>query len=106
MGVLIVGFDSAWSTKNRGAVVAAILRTDGTVQEEGLPRSANFEEAEIIIHDWEDKFRPDSTVILIDQPTIVRNRTGQRPAEHIVASPVGRRRGGVQPAINGPVNVN
>jgi predicted RNase H-like nuclease len=40
---------------------------------------------------------PSSTLVLIDQPTIVENDTGQRPVERIVCSAVGRRRGGMQP---------
>lgn len=36
--------------------------------------------------------------MLLDQPTIVNNDTGQRPVEHLVCSPVSARLGGMQPA--------
>jgi predicted RNase H-like nuclease len=44
---------------------------------------------------------PSSTLVLLDQPTIVTNETGQRPVERIVCSVVSRRRGGMQPANRG-----
>jgi predicted RNase H-like nuclease len=43
-------------------------------------------------------FTPDSTLILLDQPTIVCNPQGQRPVEGIVSSAVSARLGGMQPA--------
>lgn len=36
--------------------------------------------------------------MLLDQPTIVTNATGQRPVENLVGSPVSLRYGGMQPA--------
>ena len=36
--------------------------------------------------------------MLLDQPTIVKNATGQRPVENLVASSVSLRYGGMQPA--------
>ena len=41
---------------------------------------------------------PTATIVLLDQPTIVNNTTGQRPVENIVASAVSLRYGGMQPA--------
>lgn len=35
---------------------------------------------------------------MLDQPTIVRNATGQRPVENLVGAPISLRYGGVQPA--------
>ena len=101
MAVLIVGFDSAWSARNRGAVVAALRESDGTVREAELPKRADFGEAASMIDEWKDTYRPDSTVILIDKPIIVNNATGQRPVEQIVSSSVGKRRGGMQSASTG-----
>jgi predicted RNase H-like nuclease len=41
---------------------------------------------------------PTATIILLDQPTIVKNTAGQRPVENIVGSAVSLRYGGMQPA--------
>jgi predicted RNase H-like nuclease len=40
-------------------------------------------------------------MVLIDQPTIVKNAEGQRPVETIVSSVIGARYGGMQPAYTG-----
>src|SRR5258706_12725323 len=42
-----------------------------------------------------------ATIVFVDQPTIVKNGTGQRPVEQLVGSSVGRRYGGMQPANTG-----
>lgn len=47
---------------------------------------------------WQCQKKPAKTIILLDQPTIVRNSKGQRPVENLVAAPVSLRYGGVQPA--------
>lgn len=101
LSTLIIGFDSAWSERNRGAIVAVVRESDGTIREAGLPKLANFDDAEQAIDEWKDHYQPESTVIMIDQPIIVRNATGQRPVEQIVSSSVGKRRGGMQPANTG-----
>lgn len=59
---------------------------------------ANFDEAESVIVKWQRELHPTSTLILLDQPTIVPNPSGQRPVENIVGSPVSLRYGGMQPA--------
>jgi predicted RNase H-like nuclease len=41
---------------------------------------------------------PTATIVLLDQPTIVKNAAGQRPVENIVGSAVSLRHGGMQPA--------
>ena len=98
MAVLLVGFDSAWTPKKRGAIVAALQRDDGSILELGNPQNVNFREAESAIRNWQYEKSPASTMILLDQPTIVSNGTGQRPVENIVSSSVSLRRGGMQPA--------
>ncbi|HYE85344.1 MAG TPA: DUF429 domain-containing protein, partial [Vicinamibacterales bacterium] len=50
---------------------------------------------------WIAAHVPSSTLVLLDQPTIVENDVGQRPVERIACAPVGRRRGGMQPANKG-----
>jgi predicted RNase H-like nuclease len=58
----------------------------------------NYREAEEAIIGWQYQNKPTETIILLDQPTIVRNSKGQRPVENLVAALVSRRYGGVQPA--------
>ncbi|HKE21045.1 MAG TPA: DUF429 domain-containing protein [Bryobacteraceae bacterium] len=95
---LLIGFDSAWTASNSGAIVAVLLQPDGSFVELGLPRVASYSEAETIIRDWRTKCQPDSTLIFLDQPTVVPNSQGQRPVENIVSSCVSARGGGMQPA--------
>jgi predicted RNase H-like nuclease len=47
---------------------------------------------------WQSEHAPNATIVLLDQPTIVKNASRQRPVENIVGSAVGRRYGGMQPA--------
>lgn len=98
MANLLVGFDSAWTPGKRGAIVAAIQNDDGAFRVLGDPQIANFREAEDAIRRWQAELSPVSTVILLDQPTIVNNSAGQRPVENIVSSSVSLRHGGMQPA--------
>ena len=98
MAILLVGFDSAWTPGKRGAIVAAIQGDDGSFLDLGDPQSADFHEAESAIRKWQYEQSPASTMILLDQPTIVSNSTGQRPVENIVGSCISLRRGGMQPA--------
>jgi predicted RNase H-like nuclease len=96
--VLLIGFDSAWTSNNHGAIVGLVRKRDGTFRELGLPQIANFTEAAAAICDWQRSECPEATIVLLDQPTIVRNAMGQRPVENLVSSPVGLRYGGIQPA--------
>lgn len=98
---LVVGFDSAWSGNNSGAIVGVLRQDDGFYSPLGTPLKVNFDEATKQIKKWQDDPCITSTLILIDQPTIVPNMNGQRPVENIVGSPVGKRNGGVQPANKG-----
>ena len=101
MSDLLVGFDSAWTPGNCGALAGALRTESGELQELGLPEVTNFDEAAERIISWQLKHRPVRTVVMLDQPTIVKNATGQRGVENIVASPVSRRYSGVQPAYTG-----
>lgn len=101
MTTLLVGFDSAWTATNSGALVGLLRTDDGRYLEFGNPQIANFREAQHRIVEWQRLQRPDSTIVLLDQPTIVKNGIGQRPVENIVGSPVSRRYGGMQPANTG-----
>jgi predicted RNase H-like nuclease len=98
MTTLLVGFDSAWTPANAGAIVGALHFEDGTFRDLGVPQIVDFHEAEDVLSKWQAELHPISTIVLLDQPTIVKNVTGQRPVENIVASPVSLRYGGMQPA--------
>ena len=98
MSTLLVGFDSAWTPTNSGAIVGVLLLDDGAFQELGLPLAVDYREAERVLLAWQAKHAPESTIVLLDQPTIVKNAMGQRPVEHIVGSAVSLRYGGMQPA--------
>ena len=95
---LLVGFDSAWTRENRGAIIGVFRENDGTLRELEKPQVANFTEASDAVSEWRNETRPGATIVLLDQPTIVTNAAGQRPVENIVASPVSLRYGGMQPA--------
>ena len=98
MTTLLVGFDSAWTPTNSGAIVGVLHLDDGTFQGLGVPQIVDYRDAEDIILKWQAKQAPKATIILLDQPTIVENAAGQRPVENIVGSPVSLRYGGMQPA--------
>ena len=98
MAVLnLVGFDSAWAGKagTPGAICAARIEADGVVSFHA-PRLVGFEEAAAFVQGLHRD--GDVTLVAIDQPTIVRNETGMRPAERVVASLISWSGGGVQPA--------
>lgn len=98
---LIVGFDSAWTAENCGAIVAVLQQADGTLVEIGDPQMANFVDAEAVLSEWKKTHSPKWITVLLDQPTIVANPAGQRPVENIVSSSVSLRYGGMQPANTG-----
>jgi len=98
MTTLLVGIDSAWTRTKRGALVGVLHLDDGTFHELGPPRTVDYPQAQGAILKWQTEQAPTATIVLLDQPTIVKNPAGQRPAENIVGSVVSRRRGGMQPA--------
>lgn len=98
MNLMLIGFDSAWTATNTGAIVAVVRSRDGTFQELGLPLTVNYLRAENQIHQWQSEVTPTATMVLLDQPTIVENSAGQRPVEKIVSCVISRRYGGMQPA--------
>jgi len=95
---LLVGFDSAWTPGNSGAIAGLLQDDSGAFQEIDLPHVVDFAEAERLILRWQGQFQPNRTLILLDQPTVVVNPTGQRPVESIVSPSVSLRLGGMQPA--------
>ncbi len=101
MTQLLVGFDSAWTERKSGALAGLVRLPGGTYVELGAPSLATFRDAEAQIANWQVKHSPTSTVILLDQPTVVRKSSGQRPVENVVSSSVSLRHGGMQPANRG-----
>ena len=90
-----IGFDSAWSKNNRGAICAA--QFDGSqLLREHPPELLTFAQASEYVRHLHST--SDYTLIAIDQPTIVPNATGMRPVEKVAASVVSWVGGGVQPA--------
>ncbi|HXD90906.1 MAG TPA: DUF429 domain-containing protein [Candidatus Binataceae bacterium] len=98
-----IGFDSAWTDnlKNPGAICAVGIE-DGHTARFYEPRRASFDEARAFI----GSIRSDgSTLIAIDQPTVVPNLTGMRPVDRVAASLASWLGGGVQPANRGKLGM-
>ena len=97
MSINLVGFDSAWAGNVRapGAICAARIEADGSVVFHA-PHLVGFDAAADVVKALHRD--GDLTLVAIDQPTIVRNRTGMRPAERVVASLISWSGGGTQPA--------
>ena len=93
---LLVGFDSAWTPTNSGALVGVLQLAEGEFRELGPRQIVNYREAEEVIAKWKIDLAPTVTFVLLDQPTIVKNAQGQRPVENLVGSPVSLRYGGMQ----------
>ena len=94
----MVGFDSAWTAKNSGAIGAVLTGESGDLVELSQPVEADFCRAMDLIKQWQCAYHPTLSFILIDQPTIVRNFTGQREVEAIACAAIIRRGGCMQPA--------
>lgn len=92
---IIFGFDSAWTDKNPGAICVLSFDDCGKVTF-NPPRLVKFWEALSCIRHL--RVLSGRTVVAIDQPTIVPNTSGMRPAERIAASVLSYTGGGVQPA--------
>ena len=97
MSTLLVGFDSAWTAHNSGAIVGVMHRDDRTFQDLGPPLVVNYADAEQVVRNWQVEWNSTATVQLLDQPTIVKNIAGQRPVENLAGCSVGLRCGGMQP---------
>lgn len=94
---IIFGFDSAWTDAPRapGAICAIAFDDRGQV-EFHEPRLVSFAEALAFIEVLRGDFAV--SLVALDQPTIVPNRSGSRPVDKIAASLVSFVGGGVQPA--------
>ena len=99
---VIFGFDSAWTDKYPGAICALSFDACGQVTF-NPPRLVKFREALQYIK--EHRQSSARAVVAIDQPTIVPNASGMRPAERIAASVLSYTGGGVQPANKGKADM-
>lgn len=95
---IIFGFDSAWTDKNPGAICVLSFDDCGHVTF-NPPMLVRFRDA--LSHIEHLRITAGRTVVAIDQPTIVPNASGMRPAERIAASVLSYTGGGVQPANKG-----
>ena len=62
---LLVGFDSAWTPNNSGALVGVVRDDDGTFLELGLPEIVNYQEAEETVLQWQAQLNPATTLVLL-----------------------------------------
>jgi predicted RNase H-like nuclease len=99
-----VGFDSAWTgnPKSPGAITAVSVR-GGNIVCWYPPQSVSFDKALAFVRDV--RSRDGTTLIALDQPTVVANATGMRPVEKAAASLVSWLGGGVQPSNTGRVGM-
>jgi predicted RNase H-like nuclease len=77
--ILLAGFDSAWTANNSGGLVGVLRPANDKIRELGPPQIVDYHQAEVLIAAWQADLAPTSTIVLLDQPTIVPNATGQRP---------------------------
>jgi predicted RNase H-like nuclease len=91
----LIGFDSAWTDKNPGAI-SMITHNQGKLVDFMPPRLVRFEEATEMVQ--RAASASDFTLIALDQPTLVPSFEGMRPVERVVGSVVNAIGGGVQPA--------
>lgn len=95
-GVVVFGFDSAWSNKNKGAVCALEINNSGKSVSFTERTEVNFNEAAVFIKETSPEIA--QRLVAIDQPLIVKNQEGARPVDRTAASVVSYVGGGVQPA--------
>ena len=99
-----IGFDSAWTdnAKAPGAITAVSVREDRVVSW-WPPQLVSFDGALKFIS--EVRSPTGTTLVALDQPTVVANSTSMRPVERAAASLVSWLGGGVQPSNTGRVGM-
>jgi len=97
---IYVGFDSAWtdSPKAPGAICAVGIE-DGQPAQFHAPQLVSFDQALTFIRNVHSD--TGTTLIALDQPTVVPNSTSMRPVERVAASLISWLGGGVQPSNRG-----
>jgi predicted RNase H-like nuclease len=104
MSVNFIGFDSAWTDNpiSPGAI-CSLSYEDKRFSEFNQPSLVRFSQALEFIRGIHVSGQ--LTLVAIDQPTIVPNQNGMRPAERVAASVVSWLGGGVQPANRSKVGM-
>ena len=92
-GFIIFGFDSAWAGKSPGAIGAVRIGQDGR-REFCEPERVSFDQALKYIRPR--RMGHAYSLIAIDQPMIVKNKTGSRPVDRAAGTLLGYIGGGVQ----------
>lgn len=92
-GFIIFGFDSAWAGKSPGAISAIKIGQDGR-REFCKPQLVLFDDALGYIRERKKGFP--YSLVAIDQPMIVTNKTGSRPVDRAAGTLLGYIGGGVQ----------
>ncbi|MCA1336715.1 DUF429 domain-containing protein [Pseudooceanicola marinus] len=96
---VIFGFDSAWTDNPRApGAICALIRDPGAPPRFVAPQLTGFDAALSFIDSHRAGRR---SLVALDQPTVVPNLTGSRPADRVAASVVSYIGGGVQPANRG-----
>jgi predicted RNase H-like nuclease len=104
MSVNFIGFDSAWTDNPKMPGAICSLSYDGKrFCKFNGPSLVRFSQALEFIR--KIHVSGQLTLIAIDQPTIVPNHTGMRPAERVAASAISWLGGGVQPANRSKVGM-
>ena len=94
-----IGFDSAWADNPKAPGAICALTMDGSRPHSfRAPVLASFSEASSFIRQCRTA---GVTLVALDQPTIVPNKTGMRPVERVAASVISWMGGGVQPSNQG-----
>jgi hypothetical protein len=75
MTTLLIGFDSAWTAKNSVGLVGVLRSDSGTNSELGPLGIVHYTQAQEDILDWQAELTPSATIVLLDQPTILRVRS-------------------------------
>jgi predicted RNase H-like nuclease len=99
-GIIFVGFDSAWADKSDGpGAICSIALSGDCFSDFSPPELVGFGAALTYINRL--RRSETTTLVALDQPTIVPNTMGMRPVEKTVASLISWLGGGVQPANRG-----
>ena len=94
-GAIFFGFDSAWANNQEGAICAIGITQDGQSSFHE-PKPVYFDDALEYIRERQQEYA--CSLVAIDQPTIVKNKTGSRPVDRVAGSLIGYVGGGAQPA--------
>jgi predicted RNase H-like nuclease len=98
--VTYIGFDSAWTDNPKApGAICAVSMEDRQEARFCPPKLVSFDQALTFIRSLHRD--ADTTLVALDQPTVVANSTGMRPVERVAASLVSWLGGGVQPSNRG-----